>query len=127
MSIGSNDLSQYVLAMDRLHPVLAGRLDALHPAVLRLVERVVQACSARPVPVAVCGGMAADPLALPVLLGLGVRELSVVPTAVATVKGTVRALDVAACRELAAEVRDLDGAESVRARVRAWFDAREVG
>lgn len=127
VSIGSNDLSQYVLAMDRLHPVLAGRLDALHPAVLRLVERVVQACSARPIPVAVCGGMAADPLALPVLLGLGVRELSVVPTAVATVKGAVRALDVAACRELAADVRDLDGAESVRARVRAWFDAREVG
>ena len=58
---------------------------------------------------------------------MGSNQRSQIVMTDATVKGAVRALDVAACRELAADVRDLDGAESVRARVRAWFDAREVG
>ena len=92
LSIGSNDLTQYTLAMDRGHPELAGRTDALHPAVLKLVAAAASAGVAAGKMVAVCGGVAADRLAVPILLGLGVRELSVVPAAVPAIKRQIRAL-----------------------------------
>jgi multiphosphoryl transfer protein len=116
LSIGSNDLTQYTLAMDRGHPGLASRTDALHPAVLKLVATAADAGMSIGKLVAVCGGMAADRLAVPLLLGLGVRELSVVPAAIPDLKRWVRILRLSECRELAdrclnlaspAEVRDL--------------------
>ncbi|MGH8253380.1 MAG: phosphoenolpyruvate--protein phosphotransferase, partial [Steroidobacteraceae bacterium] len=123
LSIGSNDLSQYTLAMDRLHPTLASRLDAAHPSVLRLIERVAQAAQARGIEVGVCGALAADGAAVPLLLGLGVRELSVVPAQVPRIKGIVRSLALADCAALARRALAATSASAVRALVREWSEA----
>ena len=117
LSIGSNDLTQYTLAMDRGHPQLAGRTDALHPAVLKLVAAAASAGVAAGKMVAVCGGVAADRCAVPILLGLGVRELSVVPAAVPAIKRQIRALEISTCRELAAACLELGSPAAVRDRV----------
>jgi phosphocarrier protein FPr/phosphocarrier protein len=117
LSIGSNDLTQYTLAMDRGHPQLAGRTDALHPAVLKLIAAAASAGAAAGKMVAVCGGVAADRFAVPILLGLGVRELSVVPAAVPDIKRQIRALRIDACRELAMRCLDLGSAAEVRALI----------
>jgi multiphosphoryl transfer protein len=117
LSIGSNDLTQYTLAMDRGHPQLAGRTDALHPAVLKLIAATAGAGTAVGKMVAVCGGAAADRLAVPILLGLGVRELSVVPAAVPAIKRQIRALRIEYCRDLALRCLDLASPAEVRARV----------
>jgi phosphoenolpyruvate-protein phosphotransferase len=120
LSIGSNDLSQYTLAMDRGQPELAPRLDALHPAVLRLVARTTEAAHACACEVAVCGALASDPAAIPILVGLGVRELSAVPTAVPQIKRRIRSLDAAACTELAEHALQQKGAAEVRALLAGW-------
>ena len=117
LSIGSNDLTQYTLAMDRGHPQLAGRSDALHPAVLKLIAATASAGAAAGKMVAVCGGAAADRFAVPVLLGLGVRELSAVPAALPAIKRQIRALRIDACRELAMRCLDLGSAAEVRALI----------
>ena len=118
LSIGSNDLTQYTLAMDRGHPQLAGRTDALHPAVLKLIATTAEAGAAAAKLIAVCGAMASDRAAVPILLGLGVRELSVVPAAVPAIKRQIRALRIDDCRELAARCLELGSPAQVRARVR---------
>ncbi len=86
LSIGTNDLTQYVLAMDRGQPQLAARLDALHPAVLTLIARTAEAAHAHGRHAAVCGGLASEPAAAALLVGLGVDELSAVPAVVPQVK-----------------------------------------
>jgi phosphocarrier protein FPr len=129
-SIGTNDLTQYVLAMDRTNPQLAAEMDALHPAVLRMIDMTVRGARARSRPVAVCGGTASDPLAAPVLIGLGVYRLSATPAAISGLKALIRTLPAGACRELAREALALDSAADVRALVRARglsFDAPEKG
>ena len=100
-SIGTNDLTQYVLAMDRLHPALAKQADALHPAVLRNIKLVCDAAQAAGIWVGVCGGVAGEPEGALILAGLGVRELSVSVPAVAAVKARLRSVDRAAVRALA--------------------------
>jgi multiphosphoryl transfer protein len=117
LSIGSNDLTQYTLAMDRGHPQLAGRTDALHPAVLKLIAAAASAGVAAGKMVAVCGGAAADRFAVPILLGLGVRELSVVPAAVPAIKRQIRSLRIGDCHELALRCLDLASPGEVRALV----------
>jgi phosphoenolpyruvate-protein kinase (PTS system EI component) len=119
VSIGTNDLTQYTLAMDRTHPALAGELDGLHPAVLRLVAAVAEAARARGRHVAVCGGLASDPLAVAVLLGLGAQELSVVPGVVPRIKAVVRAATHSACRTIAEKALTLGSAAEVRALLAA--------
>jgi phosphoenolpyruvate-protein phosphotransferase len=115
LSIGSNDLTQYSLAMDRGHPELARKIDALHPAVLELIAMAASAGERAGKLVAVCGGMAADAAAVPILIGLGVRELSVVPAAVPALKRQVRDLDVRECAALAARALEAESAADVRA------------
>jgi phosphocarrier protein FPr len=100
-SIGTNDLTQYTLAMDRTHPTLAAQADGLHPAVLRLIARTAEAAHAAGKWVGVCGELGADPLAVPILVGLGVDELSVSVPAIPTVKAQIRSLTLAQCRERA--------------------------
>ncbi|HTN86717.1 MAG TPA: phosphoenolpyruvate--protein phosphotransferase, partial [Sorangium sp.] len=114
-SIGTNDLTQYTLAMDRTHPRLAGRQDALHPAVLRLIAATVQAARKHERHVGICGAVASDPDAVAVLLGLGVTELSVSVQAMPEVKARIRELDAEKCRELARAAVDLATAAEVRA------------
>ncbi|MDY6946273.1 MAG: phosphoenolpyruvate--protein phosphotransferase [Pseudomonadota bacterium] len=115
LSIGTNDLTQYTLAMDRGHAELAHRIDGLHPAVLNLIAMTVAAGNQHDKLVAVCGGLASEPAAVPILIGLGVHELSVVPTLVPQLKSLIRTLTVAACRSLAQRALTLDTAEDVRA------------
>jgi multiphosphoryl transfer protein len=115
LSIGTNDLTQYTLAMDRGHPELASRLDALHPAVLRLIARTAGAALSHGRRVAVCGGLASDPTAAPILIGLGVHELSVVPSFIPQLKTLISGLSLDTCRELARQALELETAEAVRA------------
>lgn len=117
LSIGTNDLTQYTLAMDRGHSELAHRIDGLHPAVLRLIATTVASAEKHSRFAAVCGGLASEPAAVPVLLGLGVHELSVVPTLVPQLKSLIRTLTLDACRSLAQRAVALDTAEAVRALV----------
>jgi multiphosphoryl transfer protein len=116
LSIGTNDLSQYVLAMDRTHARLAARLDALHPSVLRLIAQVARSADERGVELAVCGGLASDPDAIALLIGLGVREISAVPTAIPELKRVIRSLHSGACVELAQQALKLGSARAVRER-----------
>jgi multiphosphoryl transfer protein len=113
-SVGTNDLTQYTLAADREVSAVAGLNDALHPAVLTLIGRAAGAAAGAGRWTGVCGELAADPLAVPLLLGLGVRELSVSAAAVASVKETVRATDLAAAAGLARQALDLPSADAVR-------------
>jgi multiphosphoryl transfer protein len=114
LSIGSNDLTQYTLAMDRGHTYLARRTDALHPAVLQLIAAATSAGKAAGKLVAVCGGVAADHTAVPILLGFGVRELSVVPAAIPALKSQIRSLRMADCERLAQRCLSLGSAAEVR-------------
>jgi phosphocarrier protein FPr len=118
-SIGTNDLTQYTLAMDRGHPRLASQVDGLSPAVLRLVARTVEAAHARGKWAAVCGGIASDLQALPILVGLGVDELSVSVPTIPAIKAGVRRLRLADCRRLAQLALDAADATEVRALVPA--------
>jgi phosphotransferase system enzyme I (PtsI) len=100
-SIGTNDLIQYALAIDRVNKQVADMYQPLHPAVLRMIREVVQAGRAAKIPVAMCGEMAGDPLYIPVLLGLGVNELSMNAMAVPVVKRVIRLLSLEEAREVA--------------------------
>lgn len=124
LSIGSNDLSQYVLAMDRGNPAVADGVDALHPAVLRLIGQSCTLAAGRGRWTGLCGGLASDAAALPILLGLGVTELSAVPTFVPEAKAIVRAVTLDQCRAHAARALALGSAAEVRELAHAF--ARDV-
>jgi phosphoenolpyruvate-protein phosphotransferase len=113
-SIGTNDLTQYALAADRTNPALAGRQDPLHPAVLRLIARVVDGGHAAGIPVAVCGEMAGDPAGAVALAGLGIDELSMDPVAFGPVKRALRAVTLGDARAAARRALDADGAAEAR-------------
>jgi phosphoenolpyruvate-protein phosphotransferase len=123
LSIGSNDLTQYTLAMDRGHANLARRTDALHPAVLQLIAAAASAANGAGKLAAVCGGVAADHTAVPILLGLGIRELSVVPAAIPALKGRIRTLRIADCEKLAQSCLKLGSAAEVRSKVERFAAA----
>lgn len=119
-SIGTNDLTQYTLAVDRGNPRLAKMADAMHPAVLNLIARTVDGAHKCGRWVGVCGGLASELAAVPVLLGLGVDELSVTVSAIPAIKAAVRRQNLGKCRELAREVLGMLTAEEVRARVETF-------
>jgi phosphotransferase system enzyme I (PtsI) len=108
-SIGTNDLTQYTLAVDRGNEHVAHLYDGLHPAVLHLIDRSVRAADGAGIPVSLCGELASNPLAVPILVGLGIGELSVVSAAVPVVKEIVRALD---SRDVAEDARQALAASS---------------
>ncbi|MBC3775269.1 phosphoenolpyruvate--protein phosphotransferase [Pseudomonas sp. SWRI99] len=114
LSIGTNDLSQYTLAMDRDHAGLAARVDALHPALLRLIAMTCEGAAVHKRWVGVCGALASDPLATPVLIGLGVSELSVSPVQIGEIKDRVRQLHEAECQRLSRDLLKLSSAAAVR-------------
>ncbi|WP_176000001.1 phosphoenolpyruvate--protein phosphotransferase [Burkholderia vietnamiensis] len=118
LSIGTNDLTQYTLAMDRCQADLAAQSDGLHPAVLRLIDIAVRGAAKHGKWVGVCGALGGDPLAVPILVGLGVTELSVDPVAVPGIKARVRRLDYQLCRQRAQDLLALDSAQAVRAASR---------
>ncbi|MEM7344939.1 MAG: phosphoenolpyruvate--protein phosphotransferase, partial [Chloroflexota bacterium] len=113
-SIGTNDLTQYTLAIDRTHPTLSAQADGLHPSVLRLIDRTVQAAHAAGKWVGVCGELGGDPLAVPILVGLGVDELSANIPAIPAVKAQIRGLTLSKLKQTAAQALDSSTAEEVR-------------
>ncbi|WP_207883500.1 phosphoenolpyruvate--protein phosphotransferase [Pseudomonas sp. 30_B] len=116
-SVGTNDLTQYTLAIDRGHPTLSAQADGLHPAVLQLIDMTVRAAHAHGKWVGVCGELAADAQAVPLLVGLGVDELSVSARSIPLVKARVRELDLPMACELAQAALALGSAAEVRERV----------
>ncbi|NIJ65908.1 phosphocarrier protein FPr/phosphocarrier protein [Sphingomonas leidyi] len=115
LSIGTNDLTQYTLAADRGNAAVSQRIDAMHPAVLRLVREVGRGAAEAGRWAGMCGGLASDPLAAPILIGLGITELSATPAQVPAVKAAVARFDMAACAALAARACDAQSADAVRA------------
>ncbi|MFJ7884244.1 phosphoenolpyruvate--protein phosphotransferase [Pseudomonas sp. NPDC096917] len=118
-SVGTNDLTQYTLAIDRGHPTLSAQADGLHPAVLQLIDITVRAAHAHGKWVGVCGELAADPLAVPVLVGLGVDELSVSARSIPEVKARVRELSMERLKTLAEQALSVGSPDEVRALVEA--------
>jgi multiphosphoryl transfer protein len=114
-SIGTNDLTQYTLAVDRTHPLLARRADSLHPAVLRLIRDTVKAAHDKGKWVGVCGGLAADPLGALILTGLGIDELSMPPALVPQIKALLRREEFSQLAALAQKALNQRDARAVRA------------
>jgi len=114
-SIGTNDLTQYTLATDRGHPKLARHADALHPSVLRLIAMTVEGAHEFGKWVGVCGGIASDPLAVPLLVGLGVDELSVSVPSIVPVKAAISRWRLHECADLATDVMRCRTTAEVRA------------
>ncbi|MDJ0718412.1 MAG: phosphoenolpyruvate--protein phosphotransferase, partial [Prochloraceae cyanobacterium] len=113
-SIGTNDLSQYIMAADRTNPKVASLADGFEPAVLRTIQQTVVAGRVRGISVRVCGQMASDPAAIPILLGLGVDELSVNPPAMSAVMATISSLSMTEAEAIATEVLQLESSRAVR-------------
>ncbi len=114
LSIGTNDLIQYALAVDRTNDRVTELYEPLHPAVLNMIRMVVEAGRRQQVPVALCGEMAASPECVPLLLGLGLRELSMSPRNIPLAKEVVRAVDVGDAEDLARRCADASTAGEVR-------------
>lgn len=113
-SIGTNDLVQYTIAVDRMNEQVANLYDYFHPAVLRLIKRVIDAAADQGKWTGMCGSMAGDPLAAPLLIGLGLHEWSMSPSALQKVKQAVNRLNRTACEALAERVLELDTPQEVR-------------
>jgi len=107
--------------MDRGHPKLAAQVDALHPAVLRLIHQTAQASIAAGKWTGICGGIASDPMAVPILIGLGVTELSTSIPQLASIKAKVRSLDKRDCERLAIEAMKKSSAAEVRHMLQHHF------
>ena len=121
-SIGTNDLTQYTLAAERGNPLLSDLADAFHPAVLRLIGEVAEAAHAAGKWVGVCGELGGDPLAAPVLIGLGVDELSLTPGGIPKIKSIVRSVDTTEARRLAEQVTKAESAAEARRLARQFLE-----
>ncbi len=120
-SIGTNDLIQYTLAIDRGNRSLASLASPFHPAILRMIRQVTKAAAPHGVPVALCGAMASDPLAAVLLVGLGLRELSMEAAAIPEIKEALRRVSSPDCERAAEAALALDTAEAVEELVAGTF------
>jgi phosphotransferase system enzyme I (PtsI) len=116
-SIGTNDLIQYTMAVDRVNEYVSYLYEPLHPSLIRLIGEVAKAANAANIPVTICGEMAGEPMIAPVLFGLGIRELSMSAVSIPEVKATVRQMTVQQTELLVERVRNLPTAADVRAMV----------
>jgi phosphotransferase system enzyme I (PtsI) len=115
-SLGTNDLIQYTLAVDRMNEKIAHLYEPTHPAIVRLIKRTVDAAREQKVWVSVCGEMAGDPTLTPLLIGLGVDELSAAPSVLAPLKYLIRRLKLSDTKELAAFALESESATEILAR-----------
>ena len=122
-SIGTNDLIQYTLAVDRLNEKIAHLYEPTHPSILRLIKATVDAGQAHGIWTGICGEMAGDLAAVPLLLGLGVSELSVTPSMVPRVKMLIRSIEMSEARKLAEFALDSDSPKEILARAEALAKA----
>jgi phosphotransferase system enzyme I (PtsI) len=123
-SIGTNDLIQYTLAIDRVNERIAHLYEPTHPAVLRMIRQVVDEAHRQGIPVSVCGEMAGDPVYTPLLLGLGVDSLSMSPAWLPSVRYFIRAMTMADAQALAREALGLSSPKDIYARCDAFYRAR---
>ncbi|MFO7676353.1 MAG: phosphoenolpyruvate--protein phosphotransferase [bacterium] len=124
LSIGSNDLTQYTLAVDRGNERVAGLFDPFHPAVLELIRQTIDAAHERGIWVGLCGEFGADPLGILVLLGLGIDEISVAPAALPEVKNIIRSVDTDSAREIMNAARGLNTPLEIRRLLRREMHRR---
>ena len=113
-SIGTNDLTQYTLALDRTHPTLSFLADSLNPSILRLIDLIVKGASKYNKPVSVCGAMASEYLGVIALLGLGIKEISVASPAIADIKALIRTLNIQTCKETLQKCLNLESVEEIK-------------
>ncbi len=123
-SIGTNDLIQYALAIDRGNEEVAHLYEPLHPAILRLIKQTVEAGHQAGIQVAMCGEMAGELFCIPLLIGFGLDELSMNPQAIPAVKNIIRHLSYKECQELVEEVLNLPAPEEIRLLLLEWFEKR---
>ncbi len=123
-SIGTNDLTQYILAVDRGNDFIANLYQQFHPAVIRALSKVVEAGHNHKIKVSICGEMASVPLAAPLLIGLGLDELSVLPSMFTEIKQTVRAIKYTEAKELVAELLTLPTEKLVREKLTDYFNKK---
>lgn len=121
LSIGTNDLIQYLLAVDRGNDSIAHLYDPSHPAVLRTIQTIIQLAHEQDTPVAVCGEMASDPLYVPLLVGMGADELSMSPSLIPEVKFMIRHISINDARDLASEVLELRRPRQIFRRLREFY------
>lgn len=123
-SVGTNDLIQYLLAIDRVNDRIAHLYEPSHPAVIRTLRALIDVSHARNIPVSVCGEMAGDPVFVPLLLGLGIDALSMTPPLIPAVRYLVRAMTMADAKALAAEALTLSSPKEIYAKCDAFYRAR---
>jgi phosphoenolpyruvate-protein phosphotransferase (PTS system enzyme I) len=123
-SIGTNDLIQYSLAIDRTNDHVAYLYSPFHPAILIAIKQVVDAGRRAGIPVSMCGSMAAESLLTPLIVGLGLRTLSMAPTLIPTVKAMIRTINCAKAEEITAQALELDTATEVEDLVRIYVEKR---
>jgi len=123
-SIGSNDLTQYTLAVDRTNNKIAPLFNDLHPAVLKLMRATVETANKYQIGMSICGEMAGNPEAIPVLLGLGFTELSMVPGQIPVVKKIIRKLKIKQCYQLVDEIMQLNRVEEIKHLVATFIQKR---
>ena len=123
-SIGTNDLIQYALAIDRVNEHVNYLYDTLHPAVLRLIKHVVNAGQARGIDVSMCGEMAGDPVNVPILVGLGINELSMNSLSIPIVKKLIRSITLEECLELTNQAFQMHQASQIHTFLESWITER---
>ncbi|MEW6351543.1 MAG: phosphoenolpyruvate--protein phosphotransferase [Thermodesulfobacteriota bacterium] len=120
-SIGTNDLIQYTLAIDRLNEQVNYLYDTLHPAILRLIRYINEAGQVRGIQVAMCGEMAGDPLNVPILIGMGLSELSMNPLSIPLVKKLIRSVTIEECQQLTRRAFKMQSAEEIHDFLETWL------
>lgn len=119
-AVGTNDLTQFTLAADRMNPKVSRWYDPFHPAVLRLIAMTARAARNIPMPIGMCGDMAGNPLSIPFLLGLGFTYLSVAAPGIPEVKKTILSVDIGKSRDLVGKVLELEDSESILSCLKDW-------
>ena len=126
-ALGTNDLIQYTLAIDRSDEQVAHLYNPLHPGVLRLIQFAVEAATRRRIPIGICGEMAGEPRFTALLLGLGLRELSMAPGSLPRIKQRIRSLDIVAATRRAEAIMDQSDASRIAALLDDFNAMAELG
>jgi len=126
-SIGTNDLIQYILAVDRGNEYISGLYLEFHPAVLRAIKSITDAAHRNKIKISVCGEMASDPLATSVLVGFGIDELSVVPSVFPEIKQVIRKMNFKDAKKLSDEILTLSTESEIKKRVQSFYDNKIAG
>ncbi len=126
-SIGTNDLIQYILAVDRGNEYISGLYLQFHPAVLRAIKSITDAAHRNKIKISVCGEMASDPIATPLLVGFGIDELSVVPSIFPEIKQIIRKINFKDAKKLSDEILTLSTESEIKKRVQSFYDIKVTG